>query len=348
MASEDRSLPPALTAASVDPLLLDGQRHAFFQALRLLRLRHADEDFLERSVRIRPALSLSFPDRDIEAIERDDSNRYRITANFFGLYGVTSPLPVFYTEDLINQVQEGNHAAREFLDILHAALYPLLFRAWEKNRLWLSIAERNDDRRLNQLLSLVGLGSNSEFRTRTSVSLLPHAGNFNQFPRSALGLQSLIAGLLADLAVDVEPCVIETISIPAAARCKLGEQACILGEDALLGSEIDDRAASMRVHLGPMSAARLAELLPGTPGYAELADAIALYLKTPLRCVLVLHIDPRHRPGVCLGESANKLGLNTWLPETAASDNWPSWPRYDEVFLPIDIESHITSKRVLQ
>src|SRR3546814_17691968 len=33
-------------------------------------------------------------------------------------------------------------------DILHAALYPLLFRAWEKNRTWLAVAERRDANRL--------------------------------------------------------------------------------------------------------------------------------------------------------------------------------------------------------
>lgn len=348
MARQDRPLSPAVAASGVDPLLEEGHRYAFFQALRLLRLRDADEGAFTRGVRVRPAVTLAFPDRDIEAIERDETGKYRITANFFGLYGVTSPLPTFYTEDLIEQHQQGNDGARDFLDIIHAALYPLLFRAWEKNRLWLAIAERRDRSRLDQLFSLVGLGGNVGTRWNAAGALLPHAGNFNQFPRSALGLQSLVSGLLDGLPVDVEPCVTQTVSIPAQARCRLAEQACTLGEDTLLGSLIDERAGGLTIHVGPIPADRLADLLPGTARHANLVDAIALYLKTPLRCVLALHVDPAHRPGAALGAGWHQLGLNTWLPECEPGDATAPWPRYDEVFLPIDTDSTRISKGALQ
>src|SRR5690606_16110792 len=108
------------------------------------------------TVRVRPALKLSFPENDIDAIALDE-DKIRITANFFGLYGVTSPLPTFYTEDLIDEQLAGGTNARDFLDILHATLYPMLFRAWEKNRIWLAVSERRDTDRLNQLMALIGL-----------------------------------------------------------------------------------------------------------------------------------------------------------------------------------------------
>src|SRR3546814_7786829 len=97
MAREDRPLPPPV--AEIEPLLAEGHRYAFFQALRLLRL-HLGEETFAQSVRVRPTLSLSFPENDINSIVREN-DILRITANFFGLYGVTSPLPTFYTEDLI-------------------------------------------------------------------------------------------------------------------------------------------------------------------------------------------------------------------------------------------------------
>jgi type VI secretion system protein ImpH len=354
MAREDRPISAAVAGSGAaagsgyDPLLAEGHRYAFFQALRLLRLRDADEGAFTRNVRVRPALSLSFPDRDIENIERDDAGKYRITANFFGLYGVTSPLPTFYTEDLIDQHLEGNSTARDFLDILHAALYPLLFRAWEKNRLWLAVAERRDQTRLDQLFSLVGLGGSRVARRPGARTLLPHAGNFNQFPRSALGLQSLVSGLLDNLPVEVEPCVAETVFIPRHARCLLDNQACVLGEDALLGSCIEERSGGLVIHVGPVPPHRLPALLPGTKRHTDLVDAIALYLKTPLRCVLALHVAPRNRPGAGLGEGWHQLGLNTWLPEDDPTDATVPWPRYDDVFLQIDTESTRISEGALQ
>jgi type VI secretion system protein ImpH len=348
MAREDRSLSTAVADPGADPLLAEGHRYAFFQALRMLRLRNSDEDVFTRDVRVRPSLSLSFPDRDIETIERDEAGKYRITANFFGLYGVTSPLPTFYTEDLIDQHLQGNSTARDFLDILHAALYPLLFRAWEKNRLWLAVAERRDQTRLDQLFSLVGLGGSRMARRQAARALLPHAGNFNQFPRSALGLQSLVSGLLDNLPVQVEPCVAETVFIPRPARCLLNEQACVLGEDALLGNRIEERSGGLVIHVGPIHPTRLPELLPGTRRHTELVDAITLYLKTPLRCVLALHVAPEDRPGAGVGLGWSQLGLNTWLPESDPADTTAPWPRYDDVFLPIDTESSRISEGALQ
>jgi hypothetical protein len=78
--------------------------------LRLLRLRFPSEKDFVDNVRVRPRLGLGFPLRDIEGIEQDEDGRYRIEANFFGLYGVTSPLPTFYTEDLIDEQLQGHSA----------------------------------------------------------------------------------------------------------------------------------------------------------------------------------------------------------------------------------------------
>ena len=345
MASEDRSRAPAVAGPTPDTLLTEGHRYAFFQALRLIRLRTPHDEALTDNVRVRPAVTLSFPESDIEAIRLDDSGKYRITANFFGLYGVTSPLPTFYTEDLIEEKLQGNSSMRDFLDILHAELYPLLFRAWEKNRLWLTIGERHDTNRLDQLFALVGLSGCGPQYLADARSLLPHAGNFNQFPRSALGLQALVSGLLDGLPVDVEPCVTETVAIPLPSRCLLGEQATQLGEDILLGKQIAQRSSSLIVHVGPIPRAQFHALLPGAPLHERLARSIALYLRTPLRCVLGLKVPPSQREGVSLGGGWHQLGWDTWLPE---SDTPHPGPHHDEIYLPINTDSSRFHERSLQ
>lgn len=350
MASEDRSISSAVVATSegADSLLAHGGDYAFFQALRLLRLRSANAREFGRRVRVRPAASLAFPDRDIEKIECRDDGRYRITTNFFGLYGVTSPLPTFYTEDLIAEHLQGNDTPRDFLDILHAALYPLLFRAWEKNRIWLAVAEQHDIVRLSQLYALVGLGSRAHNDWPVARALLRHAGNFNRFPRSALGLESLVRGLLEDLAVSVEPCVCDMAPIPDSAQCRLSTQACRLGEDTIVGSQMTERTSSLMIQIGPITGERLQHLLPDAPEHARLVDAVTLYLPTPLRCTLALHVPPAQRHGARLGQGWSRLGLNTWLPDDEPNCPTPSWPRHDEVFLPISTDPARHSLETLQ
>ena len=350
MAREERSISSAvaMTPESQDRLLKQGGRYAFFQALRLLRLRSANEQEFARRVRVRPAASLAFPDRDIEKIERRDDGTYRITANFFGLYGVTSPLPTFYTEDLIREHLQGNDTPRDFLDILHAALYPLLFRAWEKNRIWLAVAEQQDGPRLRQLYSLVGMGGLAKRDAPTARSLLRHAGNFNQFPRSALGLESLVRGVLRELPVKVEPCVCDTVPIPDIARCLLSMQSCRLGDDIIVGSQMTERTSSLTIHIGPIPAERLQALLPDAAEHERVVHAITLYLQTPLRCTLALHVPPTQRRGASLGQGWSRLGFNTWLPDDDRGCPATFWPRYDEVFLPIDTASSRYSIKALQ
>lgn len=343
MARKDRPLPSAI--AETAPLLAEGHRYAFFQVLRLLRL-HMGEQAFAQFVRVRPTLGLSFPENDIEHIAQD-GDILRITANFFGLYGVTSPLPTFYTEDLIDERLAGGSNSRDFLDILHAALYPLLFKAWEKNRMWIAVTEKKDGTRLNQLMALLGLHRNDEAVAPDDLqALLPHAGNFNQHPRSALGLEALVSGLLGGLPASVEPCVPRIVPIPRNARTLLGTQACTLGTDALLGSRIAERAGQAHIHVGPIPAASLDDMLPDGPLHAKLVQAISHYVEGPTACVLGLRVAPTQRQPSALGGGWNRLGLNTWLPEPEPGAADSPGRHFDEIFLPIDLDSRRPNLRV--
>lgn len=300
------------TSGSPTSLTQDGNRYAFFQAMRLLRLQLGDDTSLRDGVRVRPNLSLGFPETDIQGISLDPFGRYRIEANFFGLYGVASPLPTFYTEDLIDEHMEGRSSMRDFLDIIHALLYPLLFHAWEKYRIWLAISEHGSTERLEQLRALVGMHGRSRHTDR-SEALLPHAGNFGWRPRSALGLQGFLHDWLGKLPVRVLPCVQRQVGIPLEARCRLGVQASTLGEDASLGRLVADSTGALEIKIGPMSVSDFRALLPGEAQHTSIIGLILHYLEKPLHCELRLSLNAPEVRGPCLGRSWNRLGLETWL-----------------------------------
>lgn len=295
------------------------RRHGFFQLLRLLRLHLGDEAAFRAGVRVRPTLNLAFPTSDVDTVERDEEGVWRVEANFFGLYGVTSPLPTFYTEDLIEEAMQGQSSARDFVDLIHASLYPLLYRAWEKYRLWLRIAEHHDPAQLDRLYALVGLLGRGAAR---KPELLAHAGLFSWRPRSALGLESLLSSLLDGAPVQVDTCVEREISIPMAGRSLLGVQAHGLGEDTVLGQQVQDRAGNLSIVIGPLPAHQFHSMLPGTAGFCSIEQVIKHYLESPLRCALNLLIEPDQRQGIVLGESWSRLGEQTWLggPDTDWGD----------------------------
>ncbi|MNF58237.1 hypothetical protein D3C84_397870 [compost metagenome] len=316
MASEDRAPTPVV----IDPLLNDGGDYGFFQALRLLRLRFPNEKDFADNVRVRPRLGLGFPQRDIEQIEQGQDARYRIEVNFFGLYGVTSPLPTFYTEDLIDEQLQGHSAGRDFLDILHASLYPLLFRAWEKHRVWIDITERRDVKSLRQLQALIGIADARPETRDQSVDLLRYAGLFNQHPRSALGLQQLVKAVLNDVPVEVVPCVETRLRIDHPARTYLGIQCGVLGENSLLGQEIMDRSGTLDIRVDSLHAERFHGLLPGQALYQKLERLVTLYLQKPLCTRLVMRLAADEQRGASLGYGWQRLGLDTWLGDGDTQD----------------------------
>ena len=81
MAAETR----ATATAIKDALLANGEKHAYFQAVRLLRLFDRNTGARQENLRVRPKLSLGFPENDIDRIESLPQGGYRITANLFGL-----------------------------------------------------------------------------------------------------------------------------------------------------------------------------------------------------------------------------------------------------------------------
>ena len=326
MATETRTTAIALEEA----LLAHGERFSYFQAMRLLRLFGKVHGFAEDSLRVRPKLGLGFPESDIDSIELRPEGGYRVTANFFGLYGVASPLPTYYTEDLFEEQREGRHATRDFLDVVHHAMYPLLYDAWRKYRVQLRVIEDHDHSLLDHLFSFVGLDDRAlRDSLPFSGELLRYAGLFNLRPRSASGLQTLLADAFSPAQVEIDSCTLRALPIPLDQRLRLGTQANRLGEDTYLGCEIDDYSSSLTIRLGELPEELFHMLLPGTQGHERLRFLTRYYLIDPLDVRVELGLrrmetqSARFHSGdqqlvgpEGLGTTPgdwSRLGLNTWL-----------------------------------
>jgi type VI secretion system protein ImpH len=311
------------TAASVkQKLLANGERYSYFQALRLLRLFEKNTGAARaENLRIRPKLALNFPENDIDSIEERPQGGYRITANFFGLYGVASPLPTYYTEDLFDEERNGGHVMREFIDIVHYALYPQLFDAWSKYRLEQRVVEDGDVSALNHLFSFVGL-DDPDLRVDLlpgSAGLLRYAGLLNQRPRSALGLQTMLADAFAGAEVAIDSCVLHTLPIPSDQQWSLGKQGHCLGEDAYLGTLIDDYSSHLRIRMSDLPQTLFHQLLPGAPGFQRLKFLTRFYLIDPFEVEIELNLRHDEARGMRTNSTQwSRLGLDTWLnPEQA-------------------------------
>lgn len=323
----------------IDEFLRNGRRFSFIQAARLLKAYTASEsaedpeveaeagrsaeDFWRHTLRVRPNLDLHFPGTDITAVDRvsdpetGEAPRYRITATFLGLYGVSSPLPTFYTEDLMDEAREDSSVIRDFMDIVNGPLYPLLFMCWSKYRLGIRVAEEKSSRDLERLFCLAGMGdSAARDRVDAPYSLIRYAGLLTQSPRSALGLERLLSDALGEARLEVIPGIPRKAVIPEDQRLFLvaGITEKRLGRNSFLGRRIKDRMGKFRVRISPVDADDFQAWLPDTPRFEKLRSLIRVYLDQPLAWELEVILAEGEVSAARPGKSAwGRLGWNTWL-----------------------------------
>lgn len=337
----------------INHLLQEAHRFPFQQAIRLLhqilRLEagtQLSEAELDRAVRCRPELSLAFAPADVAAIDQvaDDPKRYLLTLTFLGLYGASSPLPTFYTEDLLEEWREGQDICRRFFDLINQDLYTLLFRGWAKYQLAYQVHENQNEQTCEHLFALFGLPEKLwRAQLRQPYKLLRYIGLTTQNPRSAAGLQAMLRDYLENDAIEVQQCVQRKVPIPEQQRLLLGIQGCRLGEESFLGREMEERSSKFRLCITAVNGAQFHSLLPDQPNFAETVELVHLYVTSPLVWDLQLSLPPESVQSTTLGGgtagSWAQLGWNTWL----SSEDSPLTPEQTSVCLmgpPIGAQQH--------
>jgi type VI secretion system protein ImpH len=307
-------------------LVEKGRHFSFFQVMRLMRLLGHGPETVEdartfarqaQSLWIRPQNNLSFPASDVASVERTEGETpgFRINATFLGLYGPASPLPTFYTEDLIWQEADEESAVRDFLDIFNHRLFTLFFRCSMKYRMFFQVCEENNTEMLNKLYCLIGLG---EFKHRRNIpyaySLIRYSGILSQHPRSTWGLETMLGDAFSYALVKVMQCTERRVKIPLSQRLLLGKTGSSLGIDSVIGGQISDQTGKFCLRFGPVNNRLFQQLLPGSEEHQRLWALTRFYLLDPLECDLELILQEGEASCVCLGaETAGRLGMNTWI-----------------------------------
>lgn len=237
-----------------------------------------------RYVRIRPGLSTSFPDREISSIKINERNQFLIETTFFGLYGVTSPLPNFYNEDISRLSSLGYENVRRFLDIFNHAAFPLLLKAVTRFKSSTGLQEHLDPRQRSRKASWIGVASPALMKRYSEWPRLLEVATVLSSPHpTASGLATMLQGIVNSGKVTVHPCAVAKTPIPAQNRWRLGSQASTLGEDAVVGQFVDDRRNQVDVEFEGQNYSDLQAIFPGGCRYDLLKQAINLHVPRHLR-----------------------------------------------------------------
>jgi type VI secretion system protein ImpH len=301
-----------------------GHRFGFFQAVRLLELLFPESpppgdlpQFAGAPIQMRPSTDLVFPATDIKRVLPRGKNQVEITVTFMGLYGVDSPLPFYFYDDLALETEE-TRAHRDFLDMFNHRLYAFFYRAWRKYRPGVHHRSDGEDPHSRRFVALSGLGTPHAL---DEVPIPPlyvaaRAGLLGRQVRSAAGLKALVEAFLAGPDVTVIENVGRWVSIPS--RTGVGQEGFRLGENATIGEQVYDRSGKFRLRIGPMDVDQYLALLPGSDTASRLNALVDLYVPDFLDYDAELRVRSDDLPPTRLGASGARLGLTASLGQPDA------------------------------
>lgn len=303
-------------------------RYSFFQLVELVERLFPEAAPVGRegpagreALRFRPTLSMAFPRADVQRIDVETDSwgteRLAVEVAFLGLYGSVSPLPNHYTEDLLHEADDQS-LVRGFLDLFHHRLISLFFRIHKKYRHYLQFKPDGRDEFTHRLFHLIGLGivSPPPDATVTPLAFLRYAGMLMRRPAPAVNLAAVLTDLF-QVPAAITPCVLREVVLPPETRSRLGAANVRLGEDAVLGSRVPDRAGRFRITLGPLGLSEFFHFMPGREGARAVAEVVPMMAGAALDSELELVLEKEEAPPPRLADPALRLGWTTWLGHPA-------------------------------
>ena len=319
----DVSVSTVETELREEPFLFE-----FFQAVRLLERLFPDRSPVggfnppsAEVVQFTAHSTLSFPASEVDSLEWPKKDRAgRMKVNFMGLTGPEGILPLYYTSLLAERTRSGDRSAVDFFDIFNHRIISLFYLAWEKYRFSIAYEREGLDPFSHHLLDLIGLGTPG-LQNRLPVlddSLLYYSGLLAQRPRSAEALRNLL-GDYFEVPVEVEQFAGGWYPLDrntqTALEGGLGESEQ-LGFGAVVGDEVWDQTARVRVRIGPLSLEQYLDFLPQGSAFDSLKALTQFFSNGEFDFEINLILDRRDVPPCELGaegDDAPQLGWHTYV-----------------------------------
>ncbi|MDD2390885.1 MAG: type VI secretion system baseplate subunit TssG [Desulfobacterales bacterium] len=313
---------------SLTQLLFDETyRFDFYQAVRLIEMLYPKkaalgEDYgIEKEcVRFTSNVRLDFPASAVsEIIPADADKPLEMAVNFMGLAGCLGPLPIPYSELILERESKKDTAFKAFLDIFNHRLISLMYQVRKAYRIGFDFKPPHQTSFARYFFSLMGLGT-SGLQDRMKIkdrALLGYTSILAQQPRSISGLEYILADYF-DVKVKARQLCGQWYRIEEDQITRIGVtgQNQILGDSAVVGSRVWNQQGKFELHVGPVSMKQFHEFLPDGQAFEPLCQLTRYYAGTEFEFDIVLILqkedDPSHLPRIG-GAEGFRLGWSSWL-----------------------------------
>ena len=252
-------------------------------------------------VRFRPWPGMGFPASELRAVETDEDHPElpsSVRTTFLGMYGVDSPLPTAYLDD-IAQRREGYEATTAFLDIFSHRITTQYYRIWRKYAYPATYEPGATDATSQCLLGLVGLGiPGTAEHVATPVSrFLALLGTMRLPTRNAEGIRQLVCLLAPETTATIfSP---DPVKVQVVQRSGLGKDNRVaLSQRATLGKTGKEACSRILLMLATSNQAEAEGWLPGGHLHIDLMVLLRVYLgyRSDVRLKLTVPVSALPEP----------------------------------------------------
>ena len=331
MGTDER--PPA--GALVERLVDRPQGFNLFQAISLLErvspqlAAVGKGEGQTESVRLRSVVSLGFQASDVSKVSADaqDGEAYALATAVMSLAGAHGPLPLPFTEMVLERTAARDHATADFLDIFNHRFLAFLYRSRKKHHMGLNWQSPQASSLAACLDSLSALGLKAGVRAPLGeTTWIRHAGLMGGAPRSMTGLLAMLSDRLGVRAMGRQFCGgwrnLEPRDV-ARLTASLPNRAPRLGRSAVLGKRVWDQSAGISIELSGLTLRRLRRFLKGGEEHELVKWMVRRYLQQDVGVEMVLRLEGSQlKPSILGPKEPLRLGWTSWLvgrsPPTAA------------------------------
>jgi type VI secretion system protein ImpH len=290
----------------------EGYFFNFFQVLQLLEEKYRKETgslnpLEDGLIRCSPDSSLVFPPNDIKRID-EKNGVFHLTLTFMGLVGVSSPLPLYFSE-YVARHEDNAGPLLDFLDIFNHRCYTLFYRAWKKYRVVNAFSKKTADPLTHRVALLAGLDLD-RISDPAQLRLLAYTGLLAGKCRGKSGLSSMLSDFFNGTPVSIQEYMPRWVSI--ANPKKIGVDVA-LGVNSIAGTTTWDLAGKFRVCVGPLKREAFETFLPGTDNIKKMKALVETFLADPLAFDIEVKLQSCELVPVILGTDNTRIGETSSL-----------------------------------
>lgn len=305
-----------------DSFLKTPYRFEFHQSIRIIEALNKeatpigeDTDPKKEALSLSARVQISVPPSDIYALQKGTDNAYLLEVNFLGLAGIQGPLPLPYTEYIMDRIRSRDKTLRDFLNLFNHRTLSILHRVRKKYSTGLHPVTADKTPLGQSMLALSGISHKEHVPDGVApLSLLPYGALLWQTPRSSYGFLSLITDFF-NISAQLLPFQGRWHYLEQSQYTYLGaqnKQMNVLGRTAALGTRVWNAQSAMTLKISALPLKTFLKFLKNGDAYQKLKQLTTFYLGANITLNLNLGIVKEDViPAKLDGKTA--LGWTSWI-----------------------------------